>query len=487
MSFSNLNPKVPARIWSQHQEAIFEAMATTRDSLLIEAVAGSGKTTTIVEAASRTKGCRGLSLAFNKRVQEELAGRLPRHFEAKTLNALGHHAWKAHIRPHSINVVKGKIFNICNEINIPSEFYSEVIALVNMARNLGIIPGADSDTELLWMESAANYDHDCTRELINYAREVLRVSIADAKKGIIDFVDQIYMPTCFDAKFSTFDIILVDEAQDLSSLQHEMLTRLFHKNSRIVAVGDTRQAIYGFRGALNNSMQRLQKTFGLRELPLTISYRCPQAVVTEARQVVSHIEASPEAPIGRVEHVKKIHLTDFQPGSAILCRNNAPLVGLAWKFIRASIPVTFLGRDLGKNLTGLLKKLAKNQIPIDVLETNLTRWASREISKNPKRESSIRDREATLRALFPGCANSRQVGQKIEKIFSQDAGGRVTLASIHTSKGFEWPTVYFLNEWLIPSQYAELDWQLEQEDNLRYVAITRAQENLFYIDSEGVE
>lgn len=481
------NPQTPTPQWSPYQEAIFEAMTTTRDSLIIEAVAGSGKTTTLVEAARRTKACRGLSLAFNKRVQEELAKKLPHHFKALTLNALGHQAWCAHIGMRRPKLDKGKIFNICKDINIPSDSYSHVMALVNMARNTGIIPQSEGDTYELWSLLADDYDLEISRELVTYSREVLIQSITQSKDGIIDFIDQIYMPTCFGAQFATFDIVMVDEAQDLSALQHDMLEKLLHPKSRLIAVGDTRQAIYGFRGALNNSMSELQSRFSLRELPLTISYRCPQAVVAEARQVVSHIESHPDAPHGQVSRMKPVHLSDFPQGSAVLCRNNAPLVSLAWKFIRAEIPVTFLGRDLGKNLTSLVKTLAKSPTSLDVVESNLQKWVKRQVAKYPRREAMIHDRADTLRALFPGCDSSRDILQKIEAIFSQSSSGRVTLASIHTSKGFEWPTVFFLNEWLIPSQYASLDWQLEQEDNLRYVAITRAQENLFYIEQENVK
>lgn len=478
-----MTPAAPQ--WSPYQTDIFDAVTQTKDSLLVEAVAGSGKTTTLVEAASRTKACRGLSLAFNKRVQEELAQRLPRHFEAKTLNALGHQAWGAKLGKR-LKVASGKIFALCQDLNVPTDSYSDIMQLVNMGRNAGIVPKTDDDTPALWEELADTYDINYSADLLVYAREVLVQSIAQAQAGVIDFVDQIYMPTCFDGRFQTFDIVMVDEAQDLSSLQHDMIAKLLHPRSRIIAVGDSRQAIYGFRGALNNSMTRLRDRFTLRELPLTISYRCPQAVVAEAQTIVTHIEASPEAPIGSVRKMKPVHISDFPNGSAILCRNNAPLVAMAWKFIRAGVPVKFLGRDLGKQLKKLLEKLAKKEVPIEVLEENLRKWVKREVNRHPRREGAIEDKAATLRALFTDCTNSRQVAQKISQIFDQETGGRITLASIHTSKGFEWPAVFFLNEWLIPSQYANLDWQLEQEDNLRYVAITRAQSDLIYINLEDV-
>ena len=54
------------------------------------------------------------------------------------------------------------------------------------------------------------------------------------------------------------------------------------------------------------------------------------------------------------------------------------------------------------------------------------------------------------------------------------------LTTIHKAKGREWPEVLFLDPHLLPSKYAEQEWELQQEANLAYVGITRAQETLHY-------
>ena len=56
------------------------------------------------------------------------------------------------------------------------------------------------------------------------------------------------------------------------------------------------------------------------------------------------------------------------------------------------------------------------------------------------------------------------------------------MCTIHKSKGLEHDTVYILNEFLIPSKYAMLEEQLIQENNLKYVARTRAKENLIFLN-----
>jgi UvrD-like helicase C-terminal domain len=69
---------------------------------------------------------------------------------------------------------------------------------------------------------------------------------------------------------------------------------------RIIAVGDRNQAIYGFRGAHSASMDEIENRFHARTLPLSVSYRCPQAVVLKAREWVERIEWAEGAEEGYV-------------------------------------------------------------------------------------------------------------------------------------------------------------------------------------------
>ncbi len=480
--------------WSQNQENIF-ATIPEKTSLIIEAVAGSGKTTTIVEYAKRTKACRGLAIAFSKRIASELEARMPRHFECKTMNALGHRSWIAALQGKKIKLDANKLFNCAKDLNIPSELIGDAMALARMARVNGIVPRQETRNKIegfmpdaadSWEELADTFDLEYSADLLVYSRELLAESINQAFNGVIDFDDQLYMTVLFDAPFPPYDIIIIDEVQDLSPLQHEMVARFRHKTSRIIAVGDSHQAIYGFRGADNNSMTNFRDKFNLKELPLTISYRCPKRVVKEAQKYVSHIETSDTALDGQVYHnTDKISLFDLDHGAAVLCRNTAPLVETAWKLIRAGISVNFLGKQLGKGLTRLVTKLAQSPISIDIFKENLIKWSKREIQRRPRTEPQIQDKVDTLLILSRDCQTTAELHQKIERIFESTTGA-ITLATIHTSKGFEWDTVYILNKHLIPSVYATQPWQLEQEDNLMYVAITRAKNTLVYIDSDDL-
>src|SRR6185369_17557401 len=96
----------------------------------------------------------------------------------------------------------------------------------------------------------------------------LRIFVSAQK---IDFNDQLYLPVIFGAEFTKYDWVFADEAQDISNLQLEMLRRSLAKNGRFVGVGDSAQAIYGWRGASRDAIPNLGRTFDAQKFPLSIS------------------------------------------------------------------------------------------------------------------------------------------------------------------------------------------------------------------------
>jgi superfamily I DNA/RNA helicase len=100
----------------------------------------------------------------------------------------------------------------------------------------------------------------------------------------IDFDDMLWLPVILGHKFSTLDWLFVDEAQDTNDIQIEILERSLGHSSRFVAVGDPHQAIYGFRGANSDALDKIVARFACRTLPLSVSYRCSKAVVAEAQK-----------------------------------------------------------------------------------------------------------------------------------------------------------------------------------------------------------
>lgn len=204
------------------------------------------------------------------------------------------------------------------------------------------------------------------------------------------------------------------------------------------------------------------------------------------------IQPHPLALPGSVSQLPFYSPTHFPPTCAILCRNTAPLITFAYSLITRKLPCRVLGREIGQGLISLIDKL--NAKSIDELESKLEGYRNREIaraySKNDESAvASIEDRCTCLSVFIRNLReNERTISllkTSISDLFSDDKTGpsRITLSTIHKSKGLEYPDVFILDRELLPSKYARSAWQLAQEQNLIYVAVTRAKVNLYYITS----
>src|SRR5262249_45049744 len=152
----------------------------------------------------------------------------------------------------------------------------------------------------------------------------------------------------------------------------------------LFAVGDPHQAIYGFTGADNDSIDIIKQDFKAKEMPLTVTYRCPKLVVKMAQSWVSHIQAHESSPEGSISMESFEQMMQnparLDSDAAILCRNTRPLVTAAFSLIRAKIPCRIEGRDIGEQL----KKLAtrwKSITNISALEEKLEEWLEKEKAK----------------------------------------------------------------------------------------------------------
>jgi superfamily I DNA/RNA helicase len=177
---------------------------------------------------------------------------------------------------------------------------------------------------------------------------------------------------------------------------------------------------------------------------------------------------------------------------AILCRTNAPLLRTAFSLIKKGIACRIEGRDIAN---GLLNVIGKWKVKtLDALENRLSDYLDRETQKaqtkgNEALVGVIQDKVDCIRACIEKCylENKTRVDDLkslIEGMFSNsdDKTTRkdlLTLCSVHKSKGLEWDRVFLLGrEDYMPSKWAKKDWMKVQENNLIYVAITRAKRDL---------
>jgi DNA helicase-2/ATP-dependent DNA helicase PcrA len=202
--------------------------------------------------------------------------------------------------------------------------------------------------------------------------------------------------------------------------------------------------------------------------------------------MTSTIEPHPDSPDGSVTRVPRYSADTFPPGSAVLCRNNAPLIGFAFDLIRRNVKPLMLGRDIAAGLTALVRKLDAQDMR--TLRERLAAYEAKELTRllsKGKHEgaASLSDRVTCIRIFMSQAASPSDVIANIDLLFSEK-NGTVTLSSIHKAKGLEWETVFLLDAGLIPSRWATQPWELTQERNLLYVAVTRAKLHLKYINSD---
>lgn len=467
------------------------------ESIALRARAGTGKTYSLREWATQAKK-GGMATSFSKSTVQELAKKMPSKFQSKTLHGIGYQAIRKSGKYKELD--SSKIFNItkrfCEDSDLPYEVQDPIRKLVALAKSFGIQPdpngpsGLISDSYEVWEDIAERFDIEFDDATYEASRNVLNKSnIAALKEGIIDFDDMLYIALLYPHKFPRFPTILADEVQDFNSLQHLMLRKCLLPNGRIIAAGDDRQAIYAFRGALADSYSELVASFSMTELPLTVSFRCPRSVVMEAQHYVPDIEPALTAIEGSVTHVEDIDLLDIP--STVICRNNAPLITLALSLLVAGRTVEVAGQNIGKGLISLTKRITKKNLKSAEFLDRLDRWKEREIIKFPRRKARITDKFLAIRALARHHKDLEGVQKHLLKLYPNPSArdykpAEMHLSTIHRSKGKEWPRVMFLDPQLLPSKYAKQPFELLQEDNLAYVGITRAQEELMYCKSTDI-
>jgi superfamily I DNA/RNA helicase len=500
---------------SPQQTEILQWATTAPDgaAAIVEAVAGSGKTTTLVELCRVLDGAV-LFTAFNKSVATDIGQKLAdagmSHVRSGTFHSLGFSTLRM-ATPGRRKVDGSKLKWLNRDLDTPAGLQWFTSSLVSLAKQTGVgLLWEDTDLGT-WLHLVDHFDLEdklsfpdgapSTKELeqviqdgIHWSQRLLTLS-NERSAQVIDFDDMIYMPLLKGCTLPKYDWVLVDEAQDTNPTRRLLAERSVRPGGHLVCVGDRHQAIYGFTGADADALDMIEAQFKATLLPLTVTYRCPKAVVEHAQLFVPHIQPAPGASVGKLDfmpYVEFLH-EDPQSTSAIICRNTKPLVQLAFTYIRRHVPCFVEGRDIGKGLETLARRWSTAHTVAD-LQGRLAGYLDIERERllfrgKAAKYASVEDKVQTLEVLMETLENHDPITKLlglIEKLFQDSSGHRrqmLTLSTIHKAKGKEWPTVYLVGRnILMPSPYATQPWQIEQERNLAYVGITRAQYRLVEVD-----
>jgi superfamily I DNA/RNA helicase len=491
---------------TDEQNAILEYLSTGNGHVLIDAKAGSSKTTVLFKALSVVPQKTVLLCAFNKRIADELQQRMPpvpkgsvhvaSTFHSAGLRIINHHK-RMQVSPQATEeLVNDACTTLDGDLKIPFKVRRAAVRLLRIlketfsgpefdleaGRNLGfvydIFAGLTDDKQIDLAVMTAMRAYDLGLDLKN--------------RGTIDFCDMTWLPVVCGLKPpSRYQAVFVDELQDLSLLQWELVKTLVAPNGRIVAVGDLSQAIYKFKGAIGLLIwAEMKETLNAKQLPLTITFRCSQAVVSEARQLVPTLNMWEDAPRGSVTTIDYAQLADhlrpnWDKHTFILSRTNADLLQVALDLHKHRVPFHLAAsKEIIEPLFEIIDKLDK--LSSARFRASLVTWFNAEIQKAeamhaPALAEKVEQQFAMIGLLLT-YAQPVQFKRVLQEILGHDITA-ITLSTVHKAKGLEADRVYLLRQTF--HRYQRREKVDPEELNCEYVAITRAKRDLIWVDLPG--
>jgi superfamily I DNA/RNA helicase len=525
----------PAYKPSKQQAAVFQWTLEGEGSAIVSAVAGAGKTTTLTRAMGLMSGRVAFTSFGNKIVKEikhkvEELGLARNDLHISTMHSMGLKVWmksfpKSKVEPTKVTKIID-MFLLTNpdeyEVFRPHRAFVRKLVMFGKNHLIGVGKRPAMNNLVVWEKLMKHYSLDeslpefMTDDKGQIVLDANKVPVPYDVKPLLAFVaevfeksakmcpiqidqgDMLYAPLFYNVKVDRYNFVVLDEAQDTNPAQRELAVRMLLPGGRFLGCGDENQAIFGFAGAGTNSMELLSKEFKAKRLELSITYRCPKAVVNYVKQWVPRIEAAETAPEGKLGFINSLAkdanwFDGILPTDAVVCRYTAPLVANAFELIRKGIPCKVEGRDIGSNLVAMVNRFGKVKT-LDGLETKLKKYLETEIEKAEKAEDDARKEQAedifgTIMIFVEKCRAARKTSvddliAEIEALFADNVEGITTFCTGHKSKGREWKRVFWLDT-ALRSRRILKDWEVEQENNLCYVMGTRAMDEL-YIVSENI-
>ena len=494
---------------SNYQLDIIDFIKNGQGNLVVEASAGSGKSFTLIKCIEEIPEDKTILLtAFNTDIANVLKrkakdfynvnvstlhslGRqmLQRNFPEETL-ALDEFKYKSYI---NTNI---KSLSSINTYELNKKDFARYMSNIEAYINFGRAYLCQTVKDLDFIEE--RYDIETIADEKEIALDALEYGKHNLEQ--IDYTDMIWLPNVLFCKplGMQYDWILLDEAQDLSVCQREILLKCRKINTRMVLVGDGEQAIYSFASSDPESFRRLKELPNTTSLPLSISYRCAKNIVDFAKAIVPTIEANNDGREGEIKY--DVPLSEVQDGDMVLCRNNSPLMKVYVDFIKEGKKCFIRGKDIGLNLKNMVKRTGIDKLNKSLQEDGVfvrlydsvfdsinELIEKYHITYADAVESSIvsnkLDMIKSLEILSDDINTADELIEKINNIFSDRKKGGISLSTIHKAKGLEADNVYIACRELMPSTRAKKDWEIRQEYNLMYVAYTRAKNKLGFIDS----
>lgn len=495
---------------SPYQEKIFDFIMHGNGNAVISAKAGSGKSSTCVAAIKLIKPKnKVMFLAFNKSIAEELSLKLNDfpNVEVRTSHSLGFAIIRKNVEGDvELDEFKYRTYIKSNILDLTTvdisftriqlyNYIESICALVDYAR-FNLAQTAE-EVQLL----ATKYDVPVFFDECDVVIKVLEWGKTELNR--VDYTDMVWLPVelSMNAKLFQKDFIFIDECQDQSLMSIELFLKCFKRGTRFIAVGDEDQCINTFSGASEEAFQYMKDYPKTTQFDLPICYRCPRSVVELARNLVPEIKYREGAPEGVIQD--NCWTKMLNSGDMVISRSKAPLLQVYVKLLRRGVKCHIKGKDFGVNLKKILEEIDCEELNTNLkadgvfvrLFDNLFEMRNKIMAKNglDYQDATLTsyvteryDMINALRILAENYVTKSELIEHIDEMFDENREG-VILSTIHKAKGLEADNVYVLCNSSMPSKLAKKDWEKVAEQNLIYVAYTRAKKKLGFISEQEIK
>lgn len=471
---------------SPQQEAIIDWTQTHSGNLMINALAGTGKSSVLRMLIPHLQGSVYVG-AFAKPIEAEWTAwikfqGLQDRVVCKTVHATGLGAYRYGGGNRNTRVELNKMRLLIEDVAKETkdstflQYEKFILKLTGFAKRAGVGVLVDDDAETTWTDLVNYYSVDLelpalgkyyteadeerrsglVQKLIPYASYLYNASLEECPK-LLDYDDMQLAALYYKCRFTQYDWVLIDEVQDLSAIRREIAIRSMKQAGRMVAVGDRFQNIMGFSGSEHDAMDILKDRMKMSELPLTVSYRNPRSVISIANTWVPELEARPDAPdgitrsvllepsackfckegyVGKGDDEKECdkcggtgksgpsfwtEAPTLSADDVVLCRNNRPIIELAYELLRRGVPCQIEGRNFASSLIKLCQRWKLRTL--DELEDQLGVYRDKQVEKllGKKDEGGaarLEDKIDTLITLLGSVRSSgkSQISDLVDKI-----------------------------------------------------------------------
>jgi len=471
---------------TDEQREIIQAVSTGRN-ILVAALAGTGKTSTLLGVANAYPDRKGLYLAYNKALQLEARTKFPPYIACKTIHGL---AYQDIGTPYASQLTKKlHTATIVEYLGITPLKYGKHWAsqelIAASANDMIRVFSYSLDEKVL----PSHYSKRCLGRLIDkYDR--LAFSLESVEKGTPKtFLEQFVAQSChyaqklweamsdpanetIPASHDTYlklyqlkrpiiegvDYIMLDEAQDANPA---ILDILSHQKVQRIYVGDENQQIYGFRGTIN-AMNTIEGDV----YPLTQSFRFGPAIAQEANKVLKELKV--EKLIKGYEPIpSRVGPVDKTLPYTFIARTNAELIKTIVSKKSTNQKIHFVG-DVNKVISlfesAYFLRINKPSLMTDF---SLKRFSSWEKFADEAYLSQDHEYLAIINFIQDYQKDVPEVLKLIKELCSySEEEADIIMTTAHKAKGRQWSQVHVHNDFLCNGSI--------EEKNIYYVALTRA-------------